>query len=193
MLDHVLGYMDRPWKAFTVLLALGIGAGAWAFWEERDRLIRAWRTMGTPEAGLVRGEVSGVLKKVFQQTSVDVAGVWSIHLGLNAAYFEGGQLRDGKAWAFNPPRVPALMSMMPTERFVKLLSGQHYCHGVEGDHDLILERARAEGLRWVCVIPIDPPVLVGVLGLFWREEPGLVMEEAAVSAANELVSHLVTR
>ena len=192
LVERVLAYMDRPWKAAVgIVLVVLVGLG-WAVWQERERLVDLF----TPEGhtALDTGALPAVLADLIVQTHGDVAAVWSVDLGANAAHFEQGRRRGGGAWMFAPARVPAIVTTTDPRALVGLLGGDTVCDGLDNPQSLVMQRFLEEGMRRLCVTPIPPEGnLIGLLTFAWREPPSAAAEAAAIGVAEERARELVTR
>src|SRR5262245_7480277 len=114
LVGRVLTFIDKPWKAITiVVLIVVLGFGA-IIWQAKERLIDYFVPQYKVQQQL-RGatHVEDLLRQLRRSTRVDLIMVWSVNLGSSTIKFVAGQTLDGKSWNPNsydlPDELPALI------------------------------------------------------------------------------------
>jgi hypothetical protein len=197
LLDRLLRWLDKPWKAialvaFAVLIALG-----WGGWLSRDMLVDAWK-MSAGRPILKRSELTETLRHLRAETDADIVAFWSLNLSANAMNFEDGMRRNLQRWEFTPKRLPAIRDPVgPARGIAEIMSGQIICKNPvsEGDGDLFNRRMMADNIHRLCLVPVPPApnILVGILLIAWIKSPDPSSEEAALGLARETASTMVSR
>jgi hypothetical protein len=184
---RVLGYMDTPWKAVTVVVLVvlcGVGYGGWV---ERERLFFA-----KPGAdSLAVDKVSDELVELLRQTGADWGSVWSVSLGTNAQQLIQARQKDGGSWAFSPKSLPVILGDTKSQLIVGVLHGGACVDGA-GLPSLLVRRLVADGMRRFCAVAVRGPArVVGVIYLAWRWAPDATEETTYLADARDTAVHLL--
>lgn len=196
-ISKLLGWLDKPWKAFALVgiaIVIGLGYGGWL---SRDALVDAWK-MSAGRPILKRSELNTTLKHLRSETKADIVAYWSLNLSANAMNFEDGVKNFGEHWEFSPKRIPAIREPVSQPRGLsEIMSGQIICRiPKDTDNlDLFHRRMQLEGISRVCLVPVPPApnILVGILLLAWVKDPDASTEEAALGLARETAATMVSR
>src|SRR5262249_48787248 len=84
VVERVLAFLDRPWKAVALALLLVVGGTGWVIWTERERL---FDVLLAPRAGLAvfrLGSLPEALTDLLWQTTADLVTVWTVAIDDNA-------------------------------------------------------------------------------------------------------------
>jgi hypothetical protein len=186
---RVLGYMDTPWKAVTVVVLVvlcGVGYGGWV---ERERLFFA-KPSGADS--LAVDKVSGELVELLRQTGADWGSVWSVSLGTNAQQLIQARQKDGGSWAFSPKSLPVILGDTKSQLIVGVLHGGACVDGA-GLPSLLVRRLVADGMRRFCAVAVRGPArVVGVIYLAWRWTPDATEETTYLADARDTAVHLLS-
>lgn len=193
IIDRVLHFMDRPWKAVVVIFLVIICGVGWVIYEKRDTLLEAWLTPDTPE--LRAAEIPEDLIKLTHETSADLVQIWAVDLNTNSQRFLGALRHNGeKAFIPQPRRLPIIDSASDIRRLVNILEGRPVCVDVLLTGTPVTRRLAERGMKRACAIPIppNPERFVGVIYLAWTEPTDVSNENVAVGAAREIAKRLAT-
>jgi hypothetical protein len=193
IVDRVLHFIDRPWKAVTVIILILIGGVVFVFYENRSELIEAWLTPSTVE--LKTNEIPQDLQILVDETGADLAQIWAVDLPANSQRFLGARRKDGERPVIpEPRRLPVIVGTSDIKALTNVLAGNPACVGTaEGDSPL-MKRLADRGVVRACAIPIPPGgiTLVGVIYLAWDNEPDANAVDGAMVAAREIARTLAT-
>jgi hypothetical protein len=193
IVDRVLHFIDRPWKAVTVvvlILILGVG---WVVYEKRNELFEAWLTPDTPE--LKTADIPEALSKLAAETNADLVQIWAVDLSSNSQWFLGARRHDGERPVIpSPRRLPIIDHTSDVKRLVNVLDGQPVCVDLDMAGTPVARRLAERGMRRGCAIPIppNPESFVGVIYLAWSATTDKSNENVAVGAAREIAKKLAT-
>jgi hypothetical protein len=193
IVDRVLHFIDRPWKAVTVvvlILILGIG---WVVYEKRNELFEAWLTPDTPE--LKTADIPEALSKLAAETNADLVQIWAVDLSSNSQWFLGARRHDGERPVIpSPRRLPIIDHTSDVKRLVNVLDGQPVCVDLDLAGTPVARRLAERGMRRGCAIPIppNPESFVGVIYLAWPAATDPSNENVAIGAAREIAKKLAT-
>lgn len=193
LVGRVLGFIDRPWKAVTVvvlLLLLGLGA---AVWTERALLV-AW--LQTPaKASLRLAELQPATIDLLLHTSASVISIWAVDLNENTQTYLTSKLRSGQPWDFAFRRLPVVTESLTVDEILKLIRGRPFCDNPATRGSLLMQHFAEAGMVRVCVIPIPPgpATTLGAIYVAWQVVPPPATEEAALDAAMATAAAIVRR
>jgi hypothetical protein len=198
LLDRVLKWLDKPWKALALAgLAILVALG-WGVWTSRDSLPAIWR-MSAGRPVLKRSELPELLSHLRAETGADVVAFWGLNISANAMNFELGIGPYGRPWDFIPHRLPAIRDPCSTSLggWSKTMAGQIICRSPEpdSDGDLFDRRMLADKIHRICVVPVpnSTNILVGLLLIAWLDDPDSWTEEAALGLAQETAATILSR
>jgi hypothetical protein len=193
ILDRVLKFIDKPWKAFAVAgLAMLLFFG-WVAYERRAELFEAWLTPDTPE--LKTADVPEALAKLASETDADLIQIWAVDLSSNSQWFLGARRHDGeRAVIPSPRRLPIIDHASDIRKLVDVLEGHPVCVDLEVTGTPVARRLAERGMKRGCGIPIppNPESFVGVIYLAWSTPTDASNENVAVGAAREIAKRLAT-
>jgi hypothetical protein len=193
ILDRLLVFVDKPWKAVVVILLIVIGGLGWVLYEKRNELFEAWLTPDTPE--LKTADIPEALAKLTQETNADLVQIWAVNLASNSQWFMGARRHDGERPVIpSPRRLPIIDRTSDVRMLVDILDGQPTCVDVVVTGTPIARRLAARGMKRGCAIPIPPnrDAFVGAIYLAWINPPDGQSEAVAVGAAREIARKLST-
>lgn len=194
LLDRLLAYMDRPWKAAAVIVLVIVCGAGYGLWLERETVVLWLRPAGRP--AVLKTDVSGPLDDVLNHTSADAAMVWSIDLARNTAFYSDGRQRGGGSPPFAGDRLPAVGHASNPQALAQLLSGQPWCDGLPAAGTPFGDRLAAAGYHTLCIVPVPPEpsaLVIGILVLAWKAPPNAAYRNAAVAVAQADAARMVLR
>jgi hypothetical protein len=193
IVDRVLRFIDKPWKAAVVILLVLIIGFGWVFYEKRNELFEAWLTPDTPE--LRRVDVPDALDKLAQETDADLVQIWAVDLASNSQWFIGARRHDGERPVIpSPRRLPIIDHTSDVRRLVDVLDGHPVCVSIDLTGTPVARRLAERGMKRGCAIPIppNPESFVGVIYLTWSVPTDDSNENVAVGVAREVAKKLAT-
>lgn len=194
LLDRVLKFVDRPWKAVAVVVTIVILGVGWVLYEKRAEVLEAWLTPDAPE--LKKALIPEALEKLSSETTADLVQVWAVDLPSNSQWFLGARAHNGERPVIpSPRRLPIIVSTSDVQTLVAILDGQPTCVALNLTGSPLARRLAERGMHRGCAIPIPPTrvAFVGVIYLAWIEAPDPSQEQVAVGAAREIAARLATR
>jgi hypothetical protein len=193
LISKFLSYMDRPWKAFVViLLVLFLGIG-YIIYDKRNELFEAWLTPSSPE--LKTQEIPSALEKLATETDADLVQIWAVDLPSNSQWFLAARRHDGERPVIpTPRRLPIMDHASDIRNLVGILEGFPVCVNLNSDGTPVARRLAERGMKRGCAIPIppNPESFVGVIYLAWAAPTDNSNENVAVGAAREIAKKLAT-
>lgn len=193
ILDRILKFVDRPWKAFAIAGLALLAFFGWIAYERRDELFEAWLTPSAPE--LRTADVPEALDKLTTETDADIVQVWAVDLGSNSQWFIGARRHDGQRPVIpSPRRLPVIVHTSDVKALVEVMDGTPSCVDLSEAGSPIARRLEARGMKRGCAIPIPPgpESFVGVIYLAWTKPADVQTEGVAVGAAREIARKLAT-
>lgn len=195
IVDRILRFIDRPWKAVAVVVLLILCGAGWIIYDKRDELFEAWLTPDTPE--LKKAEVPLALDKLAAETDADLVQIWAVDLPSNSQWFLGARLHTGERPVIpSPRRLPIIDHTSDISRLVEVLDGRPTCVDLEKTGTPVARRLAERGMHRGCAIPIPPgpESFVGVIYLAWaNEKADASNENVAVGVAREIAAKLATQ
>jgi hypothetical protein len=193
LLDRVLRFIDRPWKAFALaglLVLAGIGA---LIYDKRDELFEAWLTPTSPELRV--SDVPEALEKLAIETNADLVQIWQVDLSSNSQWFLGARRHNGERPVIpSPRRLPIIDHTSDVRKLVEVLDGRPVCVDLTPEGTPVARRLAERGMRRGCGIPIppNPESFLGVIYLAWEQPTDVSNENVAVGTAREVARKLAT-
>lgn len=179
VLDRVLSFMDRPWKAVAILIFIVVLGAGYAFWEQRAQIAEAILTRTVlPRLEIARFDTVG--PALLKQTGADVAMLIQGDLNKNVAMNIKGFDRNGHPWLSMTGARPILFNDLSVSILIRFLAGQTICLDVKDGGEEMAAEERL-GIRRSCLAPIPPfeNVLVGGVWIGWKEPPSPEIEARA--------------
>lgn len=193
IIDRVLRFIDRPWKAAVVVVLLVLLGAGFLIYDKRDVLFEAWLTPSMTE--LRRGDVPEALNKLTTETDAELVQIWEVELASNSQWFLGARRHDGERPVIpSPRRLPIIDHTSDVKRLVDVLEGYPVCVNLSLEGTPVARRLAERGMKRGCAIPIppNPETFVGVIYLAWPEKTSDSNENVAVGAAREVARKLAT-
>ena len=193
IIDRVLKFIDRPWKAATIVILFIVIGGGWIVYEKRDELFEAWLTPTSPE--LKTGDMPEALVKLTAETDAELVQIWQVDLPSNSQWFLGARRHDGERPVIpSPRRLPIIDHTSDVSRLVEVLDGRPTCVDLHAEGTPVARRLFERGMRRGCAIPIppNPESFLGVIYLAWGERTDQSNENVAVGVAREIARKLAT-
>jgi len=193
IIERVLAFIDRPWKALVIIVLIVLLGGGWLLWDKRDELLEAWLTPDKPQ--LKTGDVPDALTKLATETNADLVQIWAVDLSSNSQWFVGARRHDGERPVIpSPRRLPILDHTSDVRKLVDVLEGQPVCVDLESTGTPVARRLAERGMKRGCAIPIppSPEAFLGVIYLAWVVQTDVSNENVAVGAAREIARKLAT-
>jgi hypothetical protein len=191
LIDHVLGYADRPWRALFVLALIVICGGGLFAYTERAELLHLLHGSAPVQ---LRADLGPPVDELLRQTTADMVAIYSIDLGSDTAEYRIGRLRRGGPWTMEPRVLPAIHKGSDPEKVALILRGTPSCFGSATGTGLVSRELAKEGLQYVCLVPVPPSareMLIGLVILAWHTPPGAEVAEAATRATERDTGNLV--
>lgn len=193
IIDRVLRFIDKPWKAFAIAGLAILAFVAWVAYERRDELFEAWLTPDTPE--LKTADVPEALNKLASETDADLVQIWAVDLSSNSQWFIAARRHDGERPVIpSPRRLPIIVQTSDLTALIGVLEGRPTCVDLEKTGSPLARRFADRGMKRGCAVPIppNPDSFVGVIYLVWASKTDDSNENVAVGAAREIAKKLAT-
>lgn len=194
IIGQVLTYIDKPWKAFVVVMLLVVGGVGWAAYQKREEIIES---LLTPSAvGLKTSDVPASLDFLAEETGADLIQVWSVDMSSNSQTFVAARRKDKeRAVIPTPRRLPIIVTFSDARALVDILEGHPVCLELSPTGSPLARRLAERGMKFGCAIPIppNPSDFVGVIYLAWEEKPDESVSSVAVGSAKDVSRKLITR
>lgn len=193
VIGRVLHFMDKPWKAVTVVVLIIVCGVGWFIYDKRDELFEAWLTPSSPE--LKTADVPAALDRLTAETNADIVQIWAVDLAANSQWFLGARLHNGERPVIPAPRrLPIIVAASDVKALIEVLDGTPTCLDLTAAGSPLARRLEARGMTRGCAIPIPPgpDTFVGVIYLAWTVRTDESNENVAVGAAREIARKLAT-
>jgi hypothetical protein len=190
LIGRLLTYMDRPWKAISIVVLLIVCGGGWFVWTERERMFGFLQNERPVVLNL--GRMPAELSDLLIQTGADLVTVWSIDNALNTQDFVMSRVRGGGSWSLSPDVLPVIVADTNAKIMVEIYAGRVVCTDPRTRPTLLMYKFAEDGMQRVCVSRIPTTDgFVGALYVAWKNPLSPQREEgiyAAISAAaNDMV------
>lgn len=193
VLERLLTYADRPWKAIVMIVLLVLAGIGWLLWDQRARIADAVLHEPITSPALLISRFVRDADQLLRDTRGDVAVLIELHLTDNVSIDRIGIDRDGTRWVPVEGPQPALSYDSAMPFVVRFLRNETVCFDTD---KAVSEDARsllASGYKRGCVVSV-PPVLgvgVGALLIAWKvpllasaeTRAGIAMSSAAMKFA----------
>jgi hypothetical protein len=193
ILDRILRFIDKPWKAFAIGGLAVLAFSGWIVYEQRNELFEAWLTPDQPE--LKTADVPDALSKLAAETDADIVQIWAVDLEKNSQWFLGARRHDGERPVIpSPRRLPIIVTGSDVKTLIDVMEGHPTCVNLTPTGSPLARRLYERGMKRGCAIPIppNPESFVGVIYLAWTTPDDLSNENVAVGAAREIAKKLAT-
>jgi len=194
VVERVLKFIDKPWKAFAIVMLAVVGFVGWFVYTHSDELFEAWMTPS--EVRLKTENVPEALAKLIEETSADLVQVWSVDLPTNSQHFIAARRHDGeRPVVLSPRRLPIIVNVSDVKALERVLEGAPHCLTLtEHGGTPLAKRIYERGMHRACAIPIPPSAqaFVGVIYLSWVTAPDEAAEKVAVGAAREISAKMLS-
>jgi hypothetical protein len=193
LIGSVFAYIDRPWKAVTVVVLLLVGGFGWAAYEKRDIIFESWLTPSATE--LKVAAIPEALEKLTIETDADLVQIWAVDLASNSQWFMAARRHDGERPVIpSPRRLPIIVHASDVQALINVMEGRPTCLDLSTSGSPLARRLADRGMRRGCAIPIppNPESFVGVVYLAWASPTDQSSEDVAVGAAREIARKLTT-
>jgi hypothetical protein len=193
LVDRILKYLDRPWKAFVIVMLAVVGFVGWFVYTHSDELFEAWMTPS--EVRLRTENVTEALTKLIEETKADLVQIWSVDLPTNSQHFIAARRHDGeRPVVLSPRRLPIIVSVSDVIALERVLEGSPVCTDLHDHGTPLVKRLHERGMKRACAIPIPPSAqaFVGVIYLVWTTPADAAAEKVAVGAAREISAKMLS-
>jgi uncharacterized membrane protein len=193
IIDSVLRFIDRPWKAVTVVVLIVILGVGWVLYEKRDVLLESWLTPSSPE--LRMNLIQDALARLIVETNADLVQIWEADLSTNSQRFIAARRHDGDRPVIpSPRRLPIIVHTSDMRRLVDLLEGRAICVDLSATGAPVVRRLAERGMKRGCAVPIppSPESFVGIIYMAWVNPTDANNENIVVAAAREIATTLAT-
>lgn len=192
ILDRLLAFMDRPWKAVTILVFVVVLGAGYALWEKRAEIAELILTR-TVLPRLEPERFQAVAMQLLRDTDADAIMLVQGDLNKNVAMNIAGIDREGRPWLSMTGARPILFADFPVSFLIRFLAGQTLCLDISDGGDEMRAEERL-GIRRSCLTPIPPieNVLVGGLWAGWKVPPSHEAEAHAQVVMYQAAAKLAT-
>lgn len=169
ILDRLLAYMDRPWRAVVIVVSIVILGIGYACWEKRAEIAEAILTREV-HPRLLTGQFKPLGLKLLKDADADAVMLIQGNLNTNIARDIDGYDRDLKPWVAMTGNRPVFAPESKLDMVIRMLAAEVVCYDVNDGGPEIQAEERA-GMKRACVVvvpPISATQLVGALWLGWR-------------------------
>lgn len=171
MLDRVLTFIDKPWKAVVIAVFATMGGLGWLVYENRVRIADALLHEPFTRPVLnIEAFVAGA-DKLLRDTRADITVLAELNLNANIIVDRIGIDRNGVRWIPIEGPQPALYPGSDMSIVIKFLRNEVVCGDTRDRPSADMSALYAAGYMRVCLVVV-PPVLgssVGVLMLGWKD------------------------
>lgn len=192
ILDRLLTFMDRPWKAVAILIFVVVLGVGYALWEKRAEIAEAILTRDVhPQLRIARFRDVGL--KLLRDTSADAVMLVQGNMNDNTARNLEGYDREERPWIALTGNRSIFSSEASVDLIVRFLSNETVCYDVlDGGPEVRAEERL--GIRRACMaaIPPLPNLLVGGLWLGWKQSPSIDDEVRAQYLMHTAAGDLAT-
>lgn len=187
ILEKLLAFVDRPWKAVTLVLLMVVSLALYIVYEERAQIADAiLHNEVKPRLELDR--FTRDVPRLLRDTHSDVAMLAELKLANNTATDLIGFDSDGKPWLPLPgPRLVFDSDFEPatSTAFAQFMMNHPVCFDVSVDSKSVERQAEAAlGIKRACIVAVPPiiGVLIGGLYVGWKQPPLPALERKATAA-----------
>lgn len=171
ILDRVLAYMDRPWRAIVILIFVVVLGVGYALWEKRAEIAEMILTKEVRPI-LLRGRFKPIALQLLKDTSADTVMLIEGNLNNNEARNIEGYDRDGRPWLALTGKRPIFGTESSVEIVIRFLNNETVCYEVrDGGPEMLAEERLGIQRACLAAIPPLPNLLVGAVWLGWRKNP----------------------
>lgn len=195
LVDKLLAYIDRPWRAIFVLALILVGGIGYTVYENRSDLLRVLVAHGPPAPVSLRSDLGAVLTSLLITTSADAIGIWAVDLGANRADLNLAQRRNDGAWPA-PEHLQWVTEYTDWTVKTKLFNGEEACGEPAALGGVLASYLATDGMIYACYVP-EPPSrsepTIGVVVLAWRTAPDARDVRRAVAAVQAQTEKIIMR
>ena len=188
LIEHVLDFIDRPWKALVILLFIVVIGAGYMFYLKLDQLFV--QVFQKNEPHLVT-TIDPDIWKDLGRTETDMIVVVSVNMSENVQRLVYASL-DGAPWKDMVKEAPAIADVNSYKIVRALVHGRNTC----ADTSEISRYAQSlidHGIKRICIIPIKvrsgPPF--GAIYLGWRAPLSENEEATALEVAARVGNTLI--
>jgi hypothetical protein len=193
ILDRVLAFMDKPWKAIAILLFVVVGGIGWFLYEQRARIADMVLHEPIMKPQLSVATFARGYEKLLRETKGDLAVLIEINLNDNVAFDRIGYTASGTPWVPVEGPQPALHPQTSMDKVIRFLRNDVVCVDTQNGPSADMQALFAANYLRACMVAV-PPILgtsVGGLVVAWKtplpppveQRAGLAMTAAAMSFA----------
>lgn len=193
VLDRLLGYADRPWRAAFILVLLLVCAIGFALWEERAAFLRL---LSRPEPTALRSDLVPVVANLLAKTTAEGVAIWSVNLANDIGQLVLARRRNGEVWQVQPTVLAAIHEQTHVGMLSKIIRGEPACVDTHETLGPVGQFLVADGMFWMCLIP-EPPssteLLIGLVMLSWKTDPSRAYTDQAIGVARSMTDQIIMR
>lgn len=194
VLDKLLTFIDKPWKAVTLGLLAILGLVLFTLYEQRAQIAAAvLQSLVTPRllADVYKREAAALL----DHTRGDYTQLLEVKLDSNIFSYLVGYQRDGTPWQLGPSSHTVINETIEPRIVAQVIEGDVVCqtHNPDSTKQSARIAEQFDISRW-CLVGVPPVlgVLVGALYVGWKTPLSIhdetdathVMRQAAMKLAD---------
>jgi hypothetical protein len=171
VLDKLLTFIDKPWKAVTLGLLAILTLVLYTLYEQRAQIAAAvLQSLVTPRllADVYKQSSAALLR----DTRGDYTQLLGVELDHNTFNYLGGYQRNGDVWQLGETPHTIISDATDTQAVAEIIEGHTVCRDANHDSGKVGDRLSAKyDIKRYCVIGVPPVlgVLVGALYVGWHE------------------------
>jgi hypothetical protein len=194
VVDRILTYVDRPWRALFIVTILAIGGIGFAIHERPDILNLLGLSAQAPmHLGSDRA-LEAAIRELLDGTGLDAIAVLAVDLGPNVATVRRGLRRDGTPWKVTPAVMEWVYPQANAALLTKNLHGEPGCFDPRDLHSGLAQFLVRDGIGYACYVPVPPSSteqLLGIVVLGWKTDPGEPLVRSALAAVRQATGRLI--
>lgn len=194
LVDHLLAYVDKPWKVAAVILLGLFGLLGYIIFLQRATIAEV----------ILHGYVKPALKiETFDKDALGLLASWhadrvtllSARIESNTATVVASFSPRGADLRLQSPDRAMIRETTSPALIIKFIEGAVICFDISPDSPVLERREEAdEGLKRGCVVAVPPvlDVLTGALYVAWKEPLPPAEEHAAMPAIHAAAMRFAT-
>jgi hypothetical protein len=192
VLDKLLTFIDKPWKAVTLGLLAILALVLFTLYEQRAQIAAAvLQSLVTPRllADVYKQHSAALLR----DTRGDYTQLLGVELDQNTFNYLVGYQRNGDTWQLGEMPHTIISDATDTQAVAQIIEGHIVCRNVNRDSGKVGDRLSEKyDIKRFCVIGVPPVlgVLVGALYVGWQTPLSLHDEDDATHVMRQIAMKL---